>query len=50
MASARTRATKPKGLTEEPYDVGGFGSVLTLAMIVGAASWIAVIISVTRLF
>jgi hypothetical protein len=51
MASARTRATKcPKGLSEEPYDVGSFVSALTLAMIVGAASWVAVIVTVTRLF
>jgi hypothetical protein len=49
MASVRTRATGwPEGQSEKPYDVGGFVSALTLAMIVGAASWVAVIASVAR--
>ncbi|HTU11779.1 MAG TPA: hypothetical protein VMG08_12880 [Allosphingosinicella sp.] len=33
---------------EKPYDVGGFGLALALVMLVGAASWAAVILSVAR--
>ena len=49
MATVRTRASKwPKGLSEKPYDVKGFGWALLLAMIVGAVTWAAVIASVAK--